>query len=462
MNMTTWRRRLGRARGALLIGAVLTLAGCDSLVEYTERDVIDPGALGGADGAQALYAGALRSFGFTFAGNNGGTEGQALISGLMSDEFIHSGTFSTRIDYDSRATFLDNSTLLGVYRNMQTARLDADRAITAMVASGASETGDARIAAMYNRIAAIFMYGGMNYCNGLVFSGSSGGSPVYGTQMTVQQMLDSANYYFDKALAGAAGTDGVNHNIARLMKARILMLRGSSSYAAAAALAAQVPTTFRAIQEHSTVNGGTENGIYVFNTQNERWSIAHQEGGNGLGFRALDGAGAGTNPALADPRVPWARTENGNDVGFDNVTPQYDLLLYTTRDASSVWGSGREARLIEAEADLAAGNADWLTKLNNLRATVNGLAPLVDPGNAQARVDMLFRERAFWLFAQGVRLSDLRRLINQYSRSANNIFPTGAHHKGGNYGPDVNFPVPDQENQNPNYSAGIACIDRNA
>jgi hypothetical protein len=54
----------------------------------------------------------------------------------------------------------------------------------------------------------------------------------------------------------------------------------------------------------------------------------------------------------------------------------------------------------------------------------------------------------------------MRRLIRQYGRAANAVFPTGVYPRGGNYGNDVNFPVPDQEKQNPNYSAGITCIDR--
>ncbi len=459
MSMIT-NHRWGRAAGRVVAAAGLAvgLAGCERLVEYTERDVIPPEAINNAAGAQAVYAGALRAFGASFAGDAGGTEGQALVSGLMSDEYLHSGTFNTRVDYDSRNTALDNSTLLGVFRVMQTARLNAHRAIDAMLATGATEAGDARIGEMYNRIGMVFLFAAQNYCNGIPFSTTVGGALVPGEQLTVVQMLDSAAFYFDKALAANAGTGNVNHHIANLMKARSLMHRGTGSFAAAAALVANIATSFRATNGHSTANGGNENGLFVFNTQNERWSVAHREGGVGLPFR---GQGDGTNAALADPRVPWKR--DAGDVGFDNVTPQYDLLLYTARDQASVFAKGEEARLIEAEAALQAGNTGtWLTRLNDLRAPVNGLAPLADPGNAAARADLMFSERAFWLFATGNRLGDMRRLIRQYGRAANTVFPNGVHHKGGNYGSDVNFPVPTQEQQNPLYSDGIACLDRNA
>jgi hypothetical protein len=87
------------------------------------------------------------------------------------------------------------------------------------------------------------------------------------------------------------------------------------------------------------------------------------------------------------------------------------------------------------------------------------MAPLADPGTADARVNLLFREKAFWTFSRGQRLGDLRRLIRQYNRTADNTFPTGVHYKGGNYGVDVNLPVVTNERQNPNFTG---CIDRSA
>lgn len=119
--------------------------------------------------------------------------------------------------------------------------------------------------------------------------------------------------------------------------------------------------------------------------------------------------------------------------------------------------------MIEAESQLKAGNAAAaLATLNAARSTVAGLSPLVDAGSDAARVDQLFRERAFWFYGRGRRMGDLRRLVRQYGRSQASVFPTGAWHKGGNYGTDVNFPVPQAEDNNPNVPAGGACIDRNA
>jgi hypothetical protein len=78
-------------------------------------------------------------------------------------------------------------------------------------------------------------------------------------------------------------------------------------------------------------------------------------------------------------------------------------------------------------------------------------------------VDLVFRERAFWLFSTGHRTGDLRRLVRHYGRTPATVFPTGAWHKGGNYGADVTMPIPQAEQNNPNVGSGNeACIDRNA
>ncbi len=125
-----------------------------------------------------------------------------------------------------------------------------------------------------------------------------------------------------------------------------------------------------------------------------------------------------------------------------------------------VLASGVEARLIEAENQLDTGGP-WLATLNALRAA-EGLSPLSDPGTDAARVDMLFEERARWLFGTAHRLGDLRRLVRQYSRDQADVFPAGSFFKGGTYGADVNFPVPFEESENPNVEPQSLCLNRAA
>ena len=92
--------------------------------------------------------------------------------------------------------------------------------------------------------------------------------------------------------------------------------------------------------------------------------------------------------------------------------------------------------------------------LSGLRATV-GLVPLEDPGTAAGRVTQLFRERAFWLWLTGHRLGDLRRLVRQYSRPADVVYPVGPYPGGPlRYGDQLDLPI--YEVNNSRYDPG-AC-----
>jgi hypothetical protein len=84
--------------------------------------------------------------------------------------------------------------------------------------------------------------------------------------------------------------------------------------------------------------------------------------------------------------------------------------------------------------------------------------PLADPGSFDARVNLLFRERAFWMFATGHRFGDMRRLLKRYGRAQNTVWPVGAYKGGLNYGTDVVFTLGSAELTNPNVSA---CTDMN-
>jgi hypothetical protein len=87
------------------------------------------------------------------------------------------------------------------------------------------------------------------------------------------------------------------------------------------------------------------------------------------------------------------------------------------------------------------------------------MAALPTPATKDAAANQLFREKALWTFGRGQRLGDLRRLIRQYGRTQDNVFPSGPFFKGGNYGTDVNFPVHVDEQNNPEFKG---CADRSA
>ena len=75
------------------------------------------------------------------------------------------------------------------------------------------------------------------------------------------------------------------------------------------------------------------------------------------------------------------------------------------------------------------------------------------------------------MFGTSHRLGDMRRLVRQYGRAANTVFPSGTYSspgglRTGTYGADLNLPIPIAEDNNPEYEAGApnlkGCIDRSA
>jgi starch-binding outer membrane protein, SusD/RagB family len=152
----------------------------------------------------------------------------------------------------------------------------------------------------------------------------------------------------------------------------------------------------------------------------------------------------------------------------DQSTPVFLNLLMKNQFDPVVLGSGIDARLYEAEAKLQANDIPgMMVILNALRAAkpsigniaIPALAPLATPPDQNSATNLLFREKAFWTFGRGQRLPDLRRLIYQYKRTQDNVFPTGGYFKGGSFGTDVNMPVPNSEEVNPLFHG---CLDHNA
>jgi hypothetical protein len=466
---TTRNAPAGRRLGAALTILLFLTAGCNHLLEVDNPDAIEPGNLNGPLGLPALYAGAIGDFTLGYVGDavTNAIEGQILVAGSFTDELGNSETFPTRKEYDQRTIDPKNSSLTDVFRNLMNSRRSAEKAAAALQEFSDDPTTDPRLAETLSLAGLDYVYLGENYCSGVPISDfNDQGDLEFGEPLTTTQLFDRAIERFESALQVQDGAD--MQYLAQVGKGRALLNLGQ--FAEAAAAVAGVPTEFEYDMTHTTSTGPQQNGVFVFMNENERFSVANLDGGNGLPFRDAN-----------DPRVPWFRDEGGEDVGFDNATPQYDEGKYGSETAPTTVANGVEARLIEAEAALQAGNTGgWLSILNTLRANTSlypsalppgfpkfpALGPLSDPGTPAARVDLMFRERAFWLYLTSHRLGDMRRLVRQYGRPAATVFPGGngapyvvnGNPKGGNFGTDVNLPVPFDETNNPKFQS---CIDRN-
>jgi starch-binding outer membrane protein, SusD/RagB family len=431
----SWRRP---AALLLTLALVLPAAACDSLLEVDDPDVLKPDQLNDASAIPTRLAGAILDFQIAFNGNF--NNALTIAQGLFTDEYINSETFEDRVGVDMRIIDRnDNQIILYLYSSLHVARASAEQTID-LIEEFEPDHEDLPLLHSLQGFSEIFL--AESFCSGVPISRPDGAQIVFGEPRTTSEVFDDAVVEFDAALAEDAA-----YHTASVGKARALLNLGRLADAAAAV--ANVPTSFVDFVRHSSTTPAQENALWSMAT-NGRISVANNEAGVGLPFRAAN-----------DPRVPWLDT---GTTGFDESTPLYLQLVSPEIDSDVVLASGVEARLIEAEAALQAGDrATFFARHNAARATED-LAPLTDTGQTTAQlVDLHFRERAFWFYSTGHRLGDMRRLLRQYGRTAANVFPSGSYFKGGAYGQAVNFPIPVEEDNNPNTSPLTqGCLDRNA
>jgi hypothetical protein len=463
-------RRVNPIRlSGLAVIAVALACNTDKILQVTDPDVARPEALQGAAALPTLRAGAVGNFGVAYNGSAADVE-QVHLSALLSDEFINTETFPTRIEIDQRAISTTNTSLAntgqgGTFFDLTRARSSADLAVAAyrqFAQSAADSSGFPEVLALSGFSYILFAE---NYCGAVPVSAQEpDGSFTFGAPEATNTLLDSAISKFNQALAvTGAPLTATSRNLASIGKGRALL--DSGNYAAAAAAVAAVPTTFQYNYLHSETSGRQNNGTWALTQSVGRFGEADREAGIGLPF-ASDGdvkRAGGFDPRVADSLA--RRGSSASPKGFDGATNQMVQAKYPLRASVVTIADGVEARLIEAEAALKGGDAvGALTILNALRSNgallslrgyaATSLPPLTLQATPDAQIDQLFKERAYWLYLTSHRLGDLRRLIRQYGRPANTVFPSGLYFKGGTYGTDVNVPVPQQEQNNPNYVPG--------
>ena len=463
------------------VALVAIACSADKILEVEDIDVAQPPAIQGPTALPSLLAGAIGDFGTAY---NGGVQSTGLaldlnqvsIAGLISDEFINTETFPTRIEVDQRQQqYQSNGSLRDAYYAIQQARASADKANESFIEFGPTDVGRAEVLNL-GALSLILM--AENYCGAIPISKeTSPGVFEYGSALSTTQIFERALAKADTALAharaasttGAAAKKTEQERLARIVRARALLNLNRPAEAGTALGEAEVPTTFQYFFKHSEVTARQNNGTWLTTASVARFGVPDREGTNGLPFRSEGDAANASN----DPRVASTR-RTGAGVGFDGVTPQWIQTKHGKRDSLAIIADGVEARLIQAEAALRAGNYPTaLTIMNDLRANTvlarlrgyvdanqqpRTLPPLLPAATPAAQEDQLFKERAYWLYLTSHRLGDLRRLVRQYGRGAETVFPTGQYHKPGTYGTDVNSPIPQAEDNNPNFDRALCNV----
>ncbi len=467
-----------RFAALMVLGAVV---GCSGVSDNAiPPDVRDPTAVKTPAGAMAIYRGTLALF-------SQGINRFMVASGTLTDELVALAvpvgmTMGGYTPLDTRAlpegidvALRDaGGSSVAIYGELHGLRNQA-REGRGFLKDYAPDSSSALRGMLYAAEAYAEVYLADLFCSGIPLS-----TLDYGKDFTVRPGSSTALVYrdaielFDSAYALSG--DSVRFQwLAAVGRARAYLALGD--YSAALASVADVPDDFIYGFTFTTVNRRGYLWLWMWDTPpsdgpNLGMTMADLEGHNGLDYRSSN-----------DPRTPY-------DFRWVNSYGDSMMLPVKYRFATPAMlavASGVEANLIRAEVALHNGSSAWLDMLNALRtdgtATVTprvddpealdsmwnagtggvaGLAPLTDPGTDRARQDLLFRERAFWLYLTGMRQGDLRRLIRNYGRRPEELYPTGGQYKGatGIYGSDITVPVPPGEQYNNPYYTG--CIHRNA
>jgi starch-binding outer membrane protein, SusD/RagB family len=461
--MSIARQRRVQVSVIVALSSIGVLMGCNinRLLDAKDKDTSPIGSINSASGLPNARAGAISQFQVAWAGSaaalGSGNEGQINMTALLTDEYVDLETFPTRISVDQRNTVPGNGSLRSLFLDLSQARVSAERA--AGLYQKFDSTNVFR-AEMLNLAGYSYLVFAEDYCSGVPFDSiASSGTIVYGLPLTTDSMYARAMKDFVAAQAIARADSALNGDpkgieqidLAAMGRARVLLDEGQ--FAAAATVANTVPLSFVYAMEGSSNSPREYNGVWYFTTQ-LAFSVADLEGVNGLNF--VSGA---------DPRVP---TFDIGGPGFSGVGQDFiNEEIYTGPTSNTPLATGLEAGLIVAEAQLHGGQVNaWATTLNTLRQTAftTPITPLPSDStitaSAAERIDVMFRERAFWLYLTGHRLSDMRRLIRQYGRAAETVFPSGLDVvTGAPYGTSIEFPVSSDESNNPNFHG---CLNNDA
>jgi hypothetical protein len=412
------------------------------------------------EGALALYRGAVATF-------HRAILGYLEQSGVLTDEYTVIAQFNTSVDL---RRIPSNLNLPNDYQRLHEVRGQTQQALGAL-ARYASDLSPALRGHLFALQAYAEILLADLYCSGIPLSTLDfEGDFTYKPASRTEEVYAHALTLLDSALALSGDSLRVEY-LARIGRARILLQ--SAKYQEAAEAVQMIPPTYRYAVRGIVVPSSTilSQGV----------TVSDLEGGTGLSYRN-------------DLRVEAVFIGNHPSTGRQVYQPRKYLPAGSTQQV--VVASGAEVQLIQAEADLHAGRIEqWLERLNALRtdstfqvegtdtvwgpglgaslfaatptvaAAQRGLPPLTDPAqgvippgqdSTDVRVNLLFAERAYWLFLTGHRQGDLRRLVREYGRPQNAVYPS----QGGIYGTDVTLPITMQmEGSNPHFQG---CIHRDA
>ena len=439
-----------RSRIALLALSLFSLVAACS--EITSLEQSNPGSILARDvyapaNARLLVNGAIGDFECAF-------HRYVVAQGVLGDELVNAFGSVNNFDYERRTmtpghvygTTSCRSTsaqIPGVYTSLSVARGTTDTIFARL-----SEWTDAEMPTGVNR--AVLMGRSAAYAGySILILGEAMCSAAInlGPELSKTQLWDEAKLRFDAAIAAVgAATDTASLNVlnmARVGRARTLLNLGQ--VAAAGADAALVTAGF--VQNAIANTSGTipqQNQVFLHTRLNN--------------YSSVDPSFVGlTFGGVPDPRVVVNVTTTK---GSDGQTFIRQVMKYANQGAPIPIARYNEARLILAEAHVAAGNLQGAIDIINALHTAAGLPAYNGAGQTAAQVKaQVIEERRRELFMEGQRLGDMNRYVLPRLPADGSPFPNGGTYAsqaciGANAaGYPFGFPLPDVErNNNPNIS----------
>ncbi len=446
MTTNKYRSRYCIIRGLIQVMVVafscLAAIGCRNLLDNAElpSGVQDARAIKSYEGAIAMYSGMTREFANMYGGTNSGSAESSFLtiaSGLLSDELIYVtsgseawggwlGHLDARILSDESDTYISGD---GLFPRVNKFRVNSAE-LRSIIRKYASHIPSEIISTLYVYEALSEIILAEMYCSGIPLSRIDFEDNYTLTHgFSLDEVYKHALILLDSG-AGYSQDNAQLESFIRLLKARAYLGQGRINEANATV--SEVPTSYR----YNLSFNSTDRKFVPVATRR----IGDNEGSNGLPY-------------------------------VSSLDPRTRLPALTNPISPMTIGTGIEARLIEAEAYLLEENPEWLLRLNSLRTSctdaaicpvpspagegdVSGLSLLSDPATGpllnqtstdlRSRLNLVFRERAYWLFLTARRQGDLRRLVRNYGYDQSEVYPVGEY-RAAAYGSAINIPVPIEE-----------------
>jgi hypothetical protein len=337
-----------RVRAAVAVSAVAfmpVLGACsdakDTLLEAVDPDVIPPESANSAEGALALYFGALGRL-KTIASGTGGEGSTWLFGGLLADEWSTSSTFVQNDEADQRSIKTNNSTVTTMFRQLARARTSSNEALRLMRVWREDET--TRIAELYFVRAFAEMTMASDYCNGIPLSSQdSTGALIFDVPRTNAFVFEAAVASADSGLALIPATaTGAPELLVRrsllVTKARALLGLNKVAEAAALVSATAVPTSFTYDLTYATSSGDVT--LWSQPRSSRRYTVGDSLEGRGRNLLVRNALPFFSGRLLKtdgtrvqDPRVPSTYTVSNG--GKDTTISQDGLIPSRT---TTLWG----------------------------------------------------------------------------------------------------------------------------